>query len=55
MNHRQLKIHERNNSRFEKSIPEILLKGKWLSKYGFTASEYVDVQCENKKLIITLK
>ncbi len=53
-NQRQLKVHERRNSRWDESIPEILLKGKWLSHYGFVASEYVDVVCEDGRLIITM-
>lgn len=52
-NQRQLKVHERKNSKWDESIPEILLKGKWLSQYGFAAGEYVDVVCEEGKITIT--
>ena len=52
---RQLKVHERKNSKWDESIPEILLKGKWLSQYGIVAGEYVDVVCEEGKITITPK
>lgn len=54
-NQRQLKVHERRNSRWDESVPEILLKGKWLSQYGIVAGEYVDVKCEKGKITITIK
>lgn len=32
--------------------PAILLKGKWLEKYGFSSGSYIAVECENDKLTI---
>ena len=54
-NQRQIKVHERRNSRWDPSVPEIQLKGQWLSQFGFVADEYVDVKCEEGKITITPK
>ena len=54
-NQRQIKVHERRNSRWDPSVPEIQLKGQWLSQFGFVADEYVDVKCEEGKIAITPK
>ena len=34
------------------SVPTILLKAKWLEKYGFTTGTYIAVECENERLTI---
>ena len=54
-NQRQIKVHERRKSRWDPSVPEIQLKGQWLSHFGFVADEYVDVKCEEGKITITPK
>ncbi len=37
-----------------KETPTITLKGKWLEEIGFQIGNYVQVSCEDGKLMITL-
>ena len=34
------------------SVPAIILKGKWLEKYGFNTGTYIALECGNEKLTI---
>lgn len=47
---RKLKVYYQSAG--DSSVPTILLKGKWLEKYGFTTGTYIAVECENEKLTI---
>lgn len=47
---RKLKVYYQSAG--DSSVPTILLKGKWLEKYGFTTGTYIAVECENGKLTI---
>ena len=47
---RKLKVYYQSAG--DSSVPTILLKGKWLEKYGFTNGTYIAVECENEKLTI---
>ena len=38
-----------------KPTPTITLKGKWLEEWGFTIDTPVIVQCEERKLTITIQ
>ena len=35
-----------------KKVPAIILKGKWLSDYGFTSGNEITVTCKDKILVI---
>lgn len=48
---RKLKVYYKSSG--NASVPGILLKGKWLEKYGFGAGSCITVECENGKLTIT--
>jgi len=47
---RKLKVYYKSAD--GSSVPMILLKGKWLEKYGFSTGSYIAVECENEKLTI---
>ena len=47
---RELKVYYKSSG--DRAVPGILLKGKWLEKYGFGAGTYITVECENGKLTI---
>ncbi len=47
---RKLKVYYQSAG--DSSMPTILLKGKWLEKYGFTTGTYIAVECVNEKLTI---
>ena len=49
---RNLKVIEQSGYRYQ-ATPTVLLKGKWLSEFGFEIGTHVKVECENGKLIIT--
>ena len=34
-------------------VPTIILKGQWLKEAGFTAGEYVEVECIDDKITLT--
>lgn len=52
---RKIKIQPRFIMRkYDKTIvPEILLKGKWLSEMGFLPGQEVKIELEENKLVIT--
>ena len=47
---RKLKVYYQSTD--GSSVPAIILKGKWLEKYGFNTGTYIAVECENEKLTI---
>ena len=49
---RNLKVIEQSGYRYQ-ATPTVMLKGKWLSEFGFEIGTHVKVECENGKLIIT--
>lgn len=36
----------------DREVPQLKIQGKWLQKLGFEAGDYVEVVCEEEKLII---
>lgn len=51
---RERKLHVIAQSGYDyKDVPAIILKGKWLSDYGFTAGKEIMVSCQQRKLIIS--
>ncbi len=50
---RKLKVYSQSMSGTYTEVPTILLKGQWLRNAGFEAGEYVEVQCEGDKIILT--
>lgn len=56
-NSRRLKIHKKYQRRayFRGiTVPEIILRGKWLDKLGFKEGEMVTIKEEKNKLTISL-
>lgn len=49
---RNLKVIEQSGYRYQ-ATPTVMLKGKWLSKFGFEIGTHVKVACEDGRLIIT--
>ena len=49
---RNLKVIEQSEYRYQ-ATPTVMLKGKWLSKFGFDSGTHVKVECEEGRLIIT--
>lgn len=47
---RKLKVYRQSSG--DEYVPAILLKGKWLEKYGFSKGSYIAVECDNDKLTI---
>lgn len=37
-----------------KNVPTVMMKGKWLSEFGFEIGQQYHVQCEPGKIIITM-
>ena len=49
---RNLKVIEQSGYRYQ-ATPTVMLKGKWLSEFGFDIGTHVRVECEDGRLIIT--
>lgn len=49
---RSMKVYSKSSSNY-KATPTIILKGQWLRELGFEIGDYISVNCENGKLIIT--
>ena len=49
---RNMKVLEQSGYKY-KPTPAIMLKGQWLSEFGFDIATQVQVQCEEGRLIIT--
>ncbi len=49
---RNLKVIEQSGYRYQ-ATPTVMLKGKWLSEFGFDIGMHVKVECEDGRLIIT--
>ena len=50
---RSMKVHEQSGYNY-KATPTIILEGQWLKEMGFKIGDYINVSCEEGKLIITL-
>lgn len=51
---RKLKVYEKFiGSTNCKSVPTIILRGKWLKDAGFEIGEYVEVECIDDKITLT--
>lgn len=50
---RSMKVYGQSGYNY-KTTPTIMLKGQWLKEMGFEIGKYVQVKCEDGKLIITL-
>lgn len=46
------KMIEQGGYRYQ-ATPTVMLKGKWLSEFGFDIGTHVKVECEDGRLIIT--
>lgn len=51
---RKLKIYKQSSTNY-RSVPTIILKGQWLSRYGFDSDSKIEVECEYGKLTIRLQ
>ena len=49
---RNMKVYEMSGHNY-KPTPTIVLKGQWLSQFGFNAGDNIDVRCEDGKLTVT--
>ena len=49
---RNLKVIEQSGYKYQ-ATPTVMLKGKWLSEFGFDIGTHVKVECEDGRLIIT--
>jgi toxic protein SymE len=47
-----MKVYEMSGFQY-KPTPTIVLKGQWLSQFGFKAGDNIDVRCEEGKLTVT--
>lgn len=50
---RKLKIHNQSMGQHYTQVPTIELKGKWLEKAGFITGEYVEVEIDGDRIILT--
>lgn len=53
-NNRTLKVYGMSNNRYN-DIPTIIMKGKWLEKFGFKVGQRHQVNCHEGKLVITIE
>lgn len=49
---RKMKVYSSGGYNY-KNTPSIILKGDWLKESGFDIGGLIQVECENRKLIIT--
>ena len=47
---RNLKVIEQSGYRYQ-ATPTVMLKGKWLSEFGFDIGMHVKVECEDGKVV----
>lgn len=50
---RKLKIYEQSQGTSYTPVPTIIIKGLWLKECGFNAGEYVDVEVDGEKIVLT--
>ena len=53
-NNRTLKVYGMSGNKYN-DTPTIMMKGKWLEKFGFKGGQKYNVDCQNGKLIISIK
>ena len=51
MKERKLHVIAQSGYKY-KDVPAIILKGKWLSEFGFSAGKEITVSCKDKILVI---
>ena len=49
---RKLKVYGKSLASRD-GVPQIALQGQWLEKYGFKVGDFVAVDCEEGRLVIT--
>lgn len=49
---RNIKVYGMSDYKYQQT-PTIMLKGNWLKEAGFDIGDYISVNCEDGKLIIT--
>lgn len=54
INKRKLKVYEVWDRNCH-PIPQVRFQGKWLRSFGFEIGDELDVFCENRKLVITIR
>ena len=50
---RKLKVHNQSMGPNYTQVPTITLKGKWLENAGFKTGEYVEVEVDGNKIVLT--
>ena len=53
-NNRTLKVYGMSGNKYN-DTPTIMMKGKWLEKFEFKVGQKYNVDCQNGKLIISIK
>ena len=53
-NNRTLKVYGMSGNKYNQT-PTIMMKGKWLEDFGFKVGQKYNVDCQNGKLIISIK
>ncbi len=53
-NNRTLKVYGMSGNKYN-DTPTIMMKGKWLEKFGFKVGQKYNVDCQKGKLIISIK
>lgn len=53
-NNQTLKVYGMSNNSYN-DTPTIIMKGKWLEEFGFKVGQKYNVDCQNGKLIISIK
>lgn len=53
-NNRTLKVYGMSGNEYN-DTPTIMMKGKWLEEFGFKVGQKYNVDCQNGKLIISIK
>ncbi|BET20518.1 SymE family type I addiction module toxin [Solobacterium moorei] len=54
-NNRTLKVYGTSNNNRYHDTPTIMMKGKWLEKFGFRIGQRYYVDCHKDKLLITIE
>lgn len=53
MQKRKLKIYEQSQGTSYTPVPTIIIKGLWLKESGFNAGEYLEVEVEGDKIVLS--
>lgn len=52
-NNRTLKVYGMSGNKYDET-PTIMMKGKWLEKFGFKVGQKYNVECKKNTLIIKI-